>query len=165
MRNNAADKLMKIVMVLSKTCQGLIEDQCRTSFHARVPDNCRKQFHDGIISGLAAIDKLRIINKYGRMVLEEGWSSTQEFAYGDTDVDLKGDDLKRWNSIIKKKNAQSVEPRQNHYQGNKRSMDYQGGRENKMVKKTDKTTVKCYNCNEIGHYARECSNPTKKFKK
>ena len=165
MKPLAADKLLKIVCVQAKTCQHLVEDQVRNSFHARVPESCREQFHQGIESGLAAIDKLRTINKYGRMVFEEGWSSTQEFAYGDNDLDLKGDDLKRWNKIIKKKTEQQQDshpPRPNNF-FQPRPMDNQY-RNNRVPKRKVQDGL-CFGCGSDSHQIKDCKNPNKGFYK
>ena len=158
-RNSSADKLLKVVLVLTQTAQGLIEDNVRSIFHARVPDSCREQFHDGIVSSLAAIEKLRNIAKYGRMVNDEGWTPTQEFAYGVNDIDLKGEDLKRWNQIIKKRNANLSETSQQYHgnQGQKRSRDQQW-KESKFPKKKTDAVIKCFACKGDGHYARDCKD-------
>ena len=39
------------------------------------------------------------------------------------------------------------------------------GREKKKDWKFDISKVRCYNCQEMGHYSRECSNPRKERKK
>nr|TKR75200.1 hypothetical protein D5086_0000287190 [Populus alba] len=167
--NEYSMKLTALVGEIRSLGAKLEESEVVEKLFSSVPDRFLQII--GTIEQFGDVDTMSVSEAIGRLrTFEEGLkgrshteSTGEQLLFTQTERDARTPKAKKYESFSNNKRGGR------HWRGHGSGRGYGGGRgngertnEDRKPRNFDKSKVKCFNCNEFGHFAKDCSKPNRR---
>ncbi|KAG6780314.1 hypothetical protein POTOM_013168 [Populus tomentosa] len=167
--NEYSMKLTALVGEIRSLCAKLEENEVVEKLFSSVPDRFLQII--GTIEQFGDVDTMSVSEAIGRLrTFEEGLkgrshteSTGEQLLFTQAEKEARTPKAKKYESFSNNKRGGR------HWRGHGSGRGYGGGRgngertnEDRKPRNFNKSKVKCFNCNEFGHFAKDCSKPNRR---